>query len=109
MAETSWGAWDAMTPREVAGLLAGLDAPWWIAGGYAIEAFAGKVFRDHGDVDVGLLRRDQLATQRHLADWDRTPLTRPGNCGHGRSARASNPGCTISGRAAGQSNRGGSS
>ncbi|MEP7214774.1 MAG: amino acid transporter [Anaerolineaceae bacterium] len=78
MAETSWGAWDPLTPAEVDGLLVGLDVPWWIAGGYAIEAFAGKVFREHNDVDVGLLRRDQLATQHHLADWDLHAADPPG-------------------------------
>lgn len=78
MAETSWGAWDPMTPLEVAGLLTGLDARWWIAGGYAIEAFSSKAFRDHGDVDVGLLGRDQLAAQRHLAGWDLHAADPPG-------------------------------
>ncbi|MEP6871632.1 MAG: amino acid transporter [Anaerolineaceae bacterium] len=78
MLDTPWGPWDPMTPREVGGLLAGLDAPWWIAGGYAIEAFVARAFREHGDVDVGLLRRDQLLIQKRLDDWDLHAADPPG-------------------------------
>ena len=78
MLVTRWGPWDPMTPREVGRLLAGLDAPWWIAGGYAIEAFVARAFREHGDVDVGLLRRDQLPVQKRLDDWDLHAADPPG-------------------------------
>ncbi|GAA3080071.1 nucleotidyltransferase domain-containing protein [Streptosporangium carneum] len=59
-----------MPLAEVIALFQGLDAPWWISGGYAIELVVGRAYREHGDVDVGLLRRDQLAARRLLADWD---------------------------------------
>lgn len=63
------GPWDPLRPEEVASLFAELDAPWWIAGGYAIEAFVGHAFRGHNDIDVGLLRNAQSTVQAHLASW----------------------------------------
>ncbi len=33
-------------------MLAGLDAPWWVCGGSAVEAFTG-VARRHDDIDIG--------------------------------------------------------
>jgi hypothetical protein len=39
---------------------------WWIAGGYAIEFAVDEPFLAHGDVDVLMLRRDQLEAQRAL-------------------------------------------
>jgi hypothetical protein len=37
-------------------VLAGLDVPWWVAGGWAVEAFTG-VARSHEDIDLSVLRR----------------------------------------------------
>jgi hypothetical protein len=49
--------------------LAGFEPPWYIAGGWALDLFLGRQTREHKDVDVCILRRDQLALQRHLAGW----------------------------------------
>ncbi|WP_205328554.1 nucleotidyltransferase domain-containing protein [Glycomyces sp. YM15] len=72
------GRWEPATPNEVRGLLAAVDAPWWIAGGYAIEFAVGEPFRSHGDVDVLLLRRDQLAVQDALPGWEWWAADPPG-------------------------------
>jgi hypothetical protein len=58
------------TPAEVAELLAGLAAPWWIAGGWALDLFVGSKTREHDDVDVAMLRRDQQELYRLLQGWD---------------------------------------
>jgi len=42
---------------------------WWIAGGWAIDLHLSTQSRGHHDVDVAVLRRDQLNLQTHLADW----------------------------------------
>jgi hypothetical protein len=42
---------------------------WCLAGGYAVERFVGRAFREHGDTDIVVLRRDQLALQSWLTDW----------------------------------------
>lgn len=70
--------WEPATPAEVAALFAGVDVPWWIAGGYAIELAVGRHVRDHSDIDVLLLRRDQLVAQRALAGWEWWAADPPG-------------------------------
>ena len=62
--------WELVTPRDVAEALSGLAVPWWIAGGAAIELFLGRTTRRRYDLDLAVLRRDQLALRQHLADWD---------------------------------------
>ena len=62
--------WEPITPGDVAEVLSGLSTPWWIAGGAAIELFLGRATRRRYDLDLAILRRDQLAFRRHLADWD---------------------------------------
>ncbi|MFG2716890.1 nucleotidyltransferase domain-containing protein [Streptomyces sp. NPDC048416] len=46
------------------------DFPWWIAGGYAIELAVGRELRPHGDLDVLVLRRDQVLVHELLANWE---------------------------------------
>ena len=62
--------WQPRSPTEAAELLGNLAAPWWIARGWALDCFVGRQSRDHADLDIEVLRRDQFAVQRHLADWD---------------------------------------
>jgi len=71
MSDFGLGPWDPLAPSEVATLLEDCRAPWWIAGGYAIDAYVGRFDRrPHGDVDVGLLARDQDALRACLSGWD---------------------------------------
>jgi hypothetical protein len=60
-----YGPWAALTPDGVAELLAGFDRPWWIVGGWAIDAATG-VRREHEDVDVSMLASDVPALYDHL-------------------------------------------
>lgn len=46
--------------------------------GYAVELAVGHAFRGHADIDVLLLRRDQLAAQRALAGWEWWAADPPG-------------------------------
>ena len=55
---------------KVAALFAGYPRPWFIAGGWAIDLFLGRVTRDHADTDVAVLRRDQRDLRSHLALWE---------------------------------------
>ncbi|RCG22844.1 amino acid transporter [Sphaerisporangium album] len=68
--ETPWGPWEPASLSETAALFSALRTPWWIAGGYAVELAVGRAFRDHADIDVLLLRRDQLAAQQALPGWE---------------------------------------
>jgi hypothetical protein len=63
-------AWDAIAPHHLPAVLAGVGVPWWVAGGWAIDLFAGTAARRHTDLDVLVLRRDQHAVRQHLAaEW----------------------------------------
>ena len=67
---TRWGPCDPASLAELVAIFRGQGVPWWIAGGYAIELAVGRPLRDHGDIDVLLLRRDQLVLQQARPDWD---------------------------------------
>jgi len=64
------GRWQPWNPYEVAAFFANLPVPWWIAGGWAIDLFLGRQTREHEDIDVLLLRRDNLAVRALLGLWD---------------------------------------
>ena len=63
-----YGAWSPLDPGGVAALLEGFDRPWWLVGGWAIEAFTG-VQREHEDIDLSVLACDVAALRVHLSDW----------------------------------------
>jgi aminoglycoside-2''-adenylyltransferase len=64
------GIWQPWSPHEVARFFAPLAAPWWIAGGWAIDLFLGRQTRAHEDIDVQVLRRDQHAVRALFSAWD---------------------------------------
>ena len=61
---------DPSTQRvvRIAKLMTDLNRPWAVAGGWAIDLFCGGLSRFHKDIDVSVLRRDQLALQAHLSE-----------------------------------------
>src|SRR3989475_9753807 len=54
---------------EVASLMRGFPRPWYIAGGWAIDLFLGRVTREHDDIDIAILREDQRELRTHFAGW----------------------------------------
>jgi hypothetical protein len=52
-----YGAWEPMDPPTFAREMEGFDRPWWVVGGWAIEAATGYR-REHEDTDVSLLACD---------------------------------------------------
>ncbi|THV37771.1 hypothetical protein FAB82_20150 [Glycomyces buryatensis] len=62
-----YGPWQDHTPADAAALLSDYPGLWWIAGGWAIEAFTG-VPRQHGDLDVSIPRSDASLLHEYLAD-----------------------------------------
>ncbi|HEX5916379.1 MAG TPA: hypothetical protein VFY76_00930 [Nocardioides sp.] len=65
-----YGAWAPLEPAGVVDLMAGFDRPWWIVGGWAIEAFTGRP-REHEDVDLSMLACDLTAFRHHIGDdWN---------------------------------------
>lgn len=61
-----FGPWRVRTPADVATLFAGYTGRWWIAGGWAIEAFSG-IRRQHGDIDPSIPRSELPLLRRHLS------------------------------------------
>jgi Aminoglycoside-2''-adenylyltransferase len=62
--------WDALPVRELATLFDGVDAPWWVAGGQAIDLWLGRTTRPHVDLDVQVLQRDRHAFRDALVGWE---------------------------------------
>ena len=48
--------WDAWRPEQVATLLEGVRAPWYVAAGWAIELFLGEARREHEDLEIAVPR-----------------------------------------------------
>ena len=48
--------WDAWRPEEVASRLATVDAPWYLAAGWALDLFLGGGYRAHDDIEIGVPR-----------------------------------------------------
>lgn len=77
--ETPWGTWDHLPLPEVVAFFSDFGGPWWIAGGYAIDAFAGGNRREHDDIDVSIFAADSALLRRHLADWEPQVADPPGS------------------------------
>lgn len=87
-------------------LLADFSRPWAICGGYALETFAGRHIRLHGDVDVCLLEQDRADIIAYLLDrgWliyeyrgmgKVKPINSPADSEPGRNLMALLPGCPL--------------
>jgi len=55
--------------REAVLPLADLQAPWFVAGGWAVDLSAGGVTRAHKDVDLAIARSDAPAVRTLLHGW----------------------------------------
>jgi hypothetical protein len=65
-----YGVWHSWRPHEAARFFAPLPAPWWIAGGWAIDLFLGHQTRPHDDLDVQVLRQNQQEIRTLFRGWD---------------------------------------
>ena len=52
------GSWKPLRPEDARRWLEEFGAPWWIAGGWALDLFVGHETRAHEDLDVGCFRAD---------------------------------------------------
>jgi lincosamide nucleotidyltransferase A/C/D/E len=59
-----------MALDDVAGLLASTPIRWWFTGGIALELHAGRSWRSHDDIDVGLCRGELALLAPLLDDWE---------------------------------------
>jgi hypothetical protein len=61
-------------PHAAVAVMADFGHPWFVAGGWAIDMLMDAVTRDHSDVDIAVLRRDQHALRSYLRDWQWTKV-----------------------------------
>ncbi|OBB33586.1 hypothetical protein A5792_10750 [Mycolicibacterium peregrinum] len=68
-ADRLWSPW---TPAEVAERLAGVDAPWCVAAGWAIDLYLGDPPRPHADIEIAVPRHafPQIAAALAGFEWD---------------------------------------
>ena len=58
---------------QVQQLFAQQTKPWWVAGGWAIDLFLGEMTREHEDVDIAILRRDEKDFRLYHSSWELWP------------------------------------
>jgi len=54
------------TVVATADVMRGFAHPWWVAGGWAIDLFVGRVTREHGDIEIGAFRDTQAVLHAQL-------------------------------------------
>jgi hypothetical protein len=70
--ERLYGRYDCLDPAGMQEFFAGFERPWWVVGGWAIEAFTvqrgAAAPREHEDVDVSILVCDVPALRAHVGE-----------------------------------------
>jgi hypothetical protein len=61
--------WAPLGPAEAALLFADYEGAWRIAGGWAIDLFAGEPYRSHADIDIEIDRNDLGLLHDALPGW----------------------------------------
>jgi hypothetical protein len=52
--EPDLSLWRAWSPGQAVEMLAGVEAPWYVAGGWAIDLFLGGQRREHDDLEIAV-------------------------------------------------------
>lgn len=63
-------AWQPWQPAEVATLLAGVTAPWYVAGGWALDLYRGEQTRAHHDLEIAVPAVEFSEVRRALAGYE---------------------------------------
>lgn len=62
--------WDAWPPTEVARLLSGIDATWYVTAGWSLDLFHGRQTREHEDLEIAVPAHSFDAVRRALAEYE---------------------------------------
>jgi hypothetical protein len=63
-------AWDPWLPEEAAVRLAGIETPWCVVGGWAIDLFLGEQTRAHGDLEISIPRCGFPEVRARLSEFE---------------------------------------
>lgn len=55
---------------RAAELMASYRHSWFLCGGWAVDAWLGKLTRPHSDIDIAVFHDDQAALYKYLTGWD---------------------------------------
>lgn len=70
--------WKPLSLAELVELMRGAHFLWCLAGGHAIAHLLGRSHRQHGDIDIVVLRPEQLHVQNWLGAWRMYAADPPG-------------------------------
>ena len=62
-----YGGWDPLDPSSIGDFMDGFDRPWWIMGGWSLQAFSG-IAREHEDMDISIFAEDSGAFRSFLGE-----------------------------------------
>ena len=71
------GKWDPWRPEVAVRLLEGIDVPWYVAGGWAIDLFLGGQRRDHEDLEIAVPSSRFEEVVQALPDFEFFVITGP--------------------------------
>jgi len=71
--------WVPLTVEELTTVMHGAGFFWCLAGGHAIERVVGRRYRSHNDIDIVVLRSQQLAVQEWFREWTLAAADPPGS------------------------------
>ncbi|HET7673781.1 MAG TPA: hypothetical protein VFK11_04715 [Candidatus Saccharimonadales bacterium] len=57
------------SPATAKTLFANTNIDWWVAGGWALDLFLGRQTREHEDLDISVLRKDERKVRDFLSGW----------------------------------------
>jgi hypothetical protein len=75
--EPDVGKWDPWRPENAARLLEGVEAPWYVAGGWAIDLFLGGQRREHEDLEIAVPNSRFEEVVDALSDFEFFVITGP--------------------------------
>ena len=65
--EPHWNAW---TPDEAARRMHGVDVPWCVTAGWAVDLFVGRETRTHDGLEIAIPSAAWPVVRQHLSDLD---------------------------------------
>ena len=71
--------WSPLSVDELTAIMDGAGFFWCLAGGHALERLLGRRYRAHDDIDIVVLRSQQLAVQAWFSDWTLAAADPPGS------------------------------